>query len=310
MSPSRRRGFTLIELLVVIAILAVLIGLLMPAVQKVRAAAARAKCQNNMKQLALAAHNYHDALSRLPAGSAGSKIGPDGAYGSEDRTVWPHYLLPYTEQAVVWAALEKHQKTYAIKNALYAIPEGYHKTVIPYWACPSDPTGLKTTTKPGSDQGFHGNYVGNAGSGWFNGSGDGGTDLDGVFFTASYVRLLDITDGASTTLLLSEILVYRDTASNHDTHGRYWNVARSGGAWFSAAAGPNPADLDRLNHCVPTAPCSPGSDNQRVYARSQHAGGVNAALADGSVRFATNDVDPTVWKALATRAGGEVVGAW
>ncbi|VTU00788.1 Uncharacterized protein OS=Planctomyces maris DSM 8797 GN=PM8797T_22783 PE=4 SV=1: N_methyl_2: SBP_bac_10 [Gemmataceae bacterium] len=313
MKPSpAARGFTLIELLVVIAIIAVLIGLLLPAVQKVREAAARAKCQNSMKQVALAAHNYHDAANAFPAGM-NNAVGTDGAaYAGEDRRVWCHYLLPYLEQPAIGQAVLDVGAT----NALYAAaPTAAHvSTPIPFLTCTSDPASPKTATFAGN-QGFHSNYVACAGNTRFNGSSSTAAfqSLNGVFSPnpALRVTLLGITDGTSNTVLVSEIVLSPD-ATGHDTRGRIWNNARSGGVLFSTMAAPNSKTVnDRVNHCqsIPTAPCEAASGTDLlVLARSRHTGGVNAAMADGSVRFVSDGVDPTAWLGAGSRAGGEVAG--
>jgi prepilin-type N-terminal cleavage/methylation domain-containing protein/prepilin-type processing-associated H-X9-DG protein len=304
----RAKGFTLIELLVVIAIIAVLIALLLPAVQKVRDAAARMKCQNNLKQLALAAHSYHGTTEYFPAGTASALIGQDNipvAY-TEDRRVWPMYLLPYVEQNAVWQTLETRRMSGWPMYDLWNIPERIHVAVVPVWFCPSDPNGVKKTTYNNSDQGIHGNYAGCAGSTTFNGTGDGGNNLNGMFFSGSRLRIVDVLDGTANTLLLSETLVSPDK-TGHDMRGRYWNQARSGAAvFFSTLNQPNSATPDVINYCqsITTAPCSQSNNNQNSSARSAHSGGVNVALADGSVRFVTNSA--AGWKDAGTRAGGEV----
>src|SRR5690242_9275798 len=177
---GRRGGFTLIELLVVIAIIAILIGLLLPAVQKVREAANRTRCTNNLKQLGLAMHNYHDTSGNFPPGTATSLYGPDGLPSpGEDRRTWALFLLPYVEQTAVWNALEAYRTGLpANANVLpFAEPTGAHRTPLSVWYCRSDPNSPKTTTSGGSDQGMHGNYAACAGSTTFNTTGDGGSNL-------------------------------------------------------------------------------------------------------------------------------------
>jgi prepilin-type processing-associated H-X9-DG protein len=305
----------LIELLVVIAIIAILIGLLLPAVQKVREAAARTRCQNNLKQIGLAAHNYHDTNRCLPTGSS-DQISGDVADGK--RTNWLFFILPYMEQSALY------NNYYAWVQAGGTQPwwnEPNRMLVIPTYYCPSDPHSPKTKTHedrgPGSDQGFHSNYVGCAGSTSFNPGGSLGNNLNGIFYYASATSLMDIKDGTSNTLLTSEILVVPDDSSSpagHDVRGRMWNPANQGAILFTTLYPPNSVTVpDRLQYCqkgVVQAPCTATTTDIMLLARSLHTGGVNAGLADGSVRFVSNSINPTAtWQPLGTRAGGEVIGS-
>src|SRR6266487_2477136 len=131
------RAFTLIELLVVIAIIAVLIALLLPAVQKVREAANRTKCVNNLKQLGLACHNYHDVNRTFPSGTYASTYGSDAWTG--DRTSWPLLLLPYVEQANIWNTYQAWRVTQTTGWWPFLEPNGVHYAIVPVWLCPSDP---------------------------------------------------------------------------------------------------------------------------------------------------------------------------
>jgi len=300
------RGFTLIELLVVIAIIAILIGLLLPAVQKVRASAARTKCSNNLKQIGLALHNYHDTNEKFPAG-LNNAVGQDGAaYSGEDRRNWMLYTLEYLEQATVGQAVRSAPTT----NALYAVAptSTYAATPFAVLACPSDPNGGKQAM---GSQGYHTNYAACAGETTFNGASTPltYTTMNGIFYPLSCVRMTSITDGTSNTLLVSELVMSPDV-TGHDTRGRMWNNARDGAVLFSTLYKPNTATADRLGHCQSTtaAPCQTGSDNMVISARSLHSGGVNVVLADGSVRFVRDSVDANVWLGLGTRAGDEVPG--
>ncbi|MCE9566298.1 MAG: DUF1559 domain-containing protein [Planctomycetes bacterium] len=291
----------------VIAIIAVLIGLLLPAVQKVRESAARMKCANNLKQLALGTHNYQDSNGFFPPGITSALVGPDGAYG-EDRRVWSLYLLPYIEQNALWNVLESARASGSSMNGTWFLPGDPQLVMVPGWQCPSDPNGGKRTTISGN-QGVHGNYAALAGSTAYNTTTPGGTNMNGLFYTASRLQIMNITDGSSNTLMLSEILLSPDVTS-HDTRGRYWNQARSGGVLFTTLNPPNSPTPDVINHCqsISTAPCTQSDNNQNSSARSAHPGGVNVALGDASVRFVTNAA--AGWQVAGTRSGGEVPGVW
>jgi prepilin-type N-terminal cleavage/methylation domain-containing protein/prepilin-type processing-associated H-X9-DG protein len=312
---TQRRGFTLVELLVVIAIIAILIGLLLPAVQKVREASNRAKCQNNLKQLALALHNYHDARNGLPQGVA-NKIGQDGgAYTGEDRRTWVHSILPYIEQDTIGTTVENATAT----NAMYAVSpySQYKDTILQSLMCPSDANKGKTFTKLNSGQGFHINYAGCATETTFTPASPSGTQGfypelgTGMLYPQSRVKLPTVSDGTANTLLLSELRIVPDTTADHDTRGRLWNNARDGAVLFSTKGTPNTQTLpDQSGHCVTgydKVPCTKITDGTSLFqsARSMHLGGVNVAMADGSVRFVPETIDATLWNGLGTRAASE-----
>jgi prepilin-type N-terminal cleavage/methylation domain-containing protein/prepilin-type processing-associated H-X9-DG protein len=310
-----RGAFTLIELLVVIAIIALLIALLLPAVQKVREAAARMHCANNLKQLGLALHNYHDTQKHFPHGTYNNIDGtgntPAPYNGKQDRRCWMHDTLPYLEQGNLYRQFDAFMSTGAS-----ALNFPGNTTVVPNLLCPMDPLNPKTKTwnpggGPGNSQGIHGNYVLCAGDDYFNpGGAANSAKLDGIFFARSRIRLSDITDGSSHTALSSEIILTADVIDN-DVRGRYYNPAHCG-TLFSTRIPPNTLVPDQFDWCSsqpnPRAPCIWTPTNIFISPRSYHAGGVNLGMADGSVRFVADAVDPATFKALGSRAGGEPPG--
>lgn len=311
---SRLRGFTLIELLVVIAIIAVLIALLLPAVQQAREAARRSQCKNNLKQAALALHNYHDTHSVFPFGWGG-----DSSDMRPRRVSWMQMILPFIDQAPLYNTYVQENPTHTNTFSL-----GNKNTAIPALVCPSNPRSFV-----GGNLGFRGNYGGNGGS--VGGSGTGSfasTSGNGIFFRYSSVGMRDVVDGTSNTLLLAEG-VARPDGTNAGTAwgevGSYWGGGTSShhGTAFNAAQPPNARTPDCnytcANYEIHHAPCagyytSPAplvtcsSSDLGTYARSYHTGGVHVAMADGSVRFVSENISRVTWQNLATRAGGEILG--
>jgi len=313
--PRRRPAFTLIELLVVIAIIAILIGLLLPAVQKVREAAARSKCSNNLKQLALAMHMHHDSYQKLPYAS---KRSPDN--GSGDRQTWVPQIWPFIEQTALATAYNINTPFYQAPNTVPNTLNGPTGNTVPTYYCPSDRGPLAYVK---SDQYWRarGNYVVSWGEHAFQSQLDYYGD-EGVFGFKDWrsrdkpiqSQLTDISDGTSQTLLMSEVLMHPDDTG--DARGDILNDD-AGGAMFMTGATPN-VSIDLTKNCQnhPLTPCTPavtfgyanGTGYKAVHgARSNHAGGVNAALADGSVRFVTNNIALGTWIALGTAHKGDVV---
>jgi prepilin-type N-terminal cleavage/methylation domain-containing protein len=300
--PSHRPSFTLIELLVVIAIIAVLISLLLPAVQKVREAANRSKCQNNLKQIGLALHGYHDVYGLFPPGQWNTN-GTDVPY--YNRGCWVQHTFPFLEQT---AAFNDYKTFMDAGGRGDNYP--YSKRIFSIFMCPSDKANPKIITAPSfPNQGFHGNYVACAASTVFNPAGDStGTKRDGIMYAQSKTRIADVTDGVSNTLLLSELIIIPDTSTQHDIRGRYFN-SYDGNCLFSTADPPNSSQNDVDVNCVNVpniAPCAISSSNSIQHARSYHTGGVNATLGDASVRFVANSITASVYLALGTRASNEV----
>jgi prepilin-type N-terminal cleavage/methylation domain-containing protein/prepilin-type processing-associated H-X9-DG protein len=327
MSLTPRRAFTLIELLVVIAIIAVLIGLLLPAVQKVRGAAARIKCGNNLKQLGLAMHNHEGALGHYPT------LG-DYAVGATG-TAWslPSRLLPYVEQDNL-QRLVKYDLTYAHPDNVAVT-----KFRVPVLLCPAEVNDRERLD--GAVTHYPLSYGANAGT-WFVYDPASRTVGDGAFAVNRKARVADFTDGLSNTVGLAEVKAYtpylRDggtpgglgaapPASPGDVAGyggifkaesghTEWVDARIHQSGFTATFPPNtkvPYTAGGVLYDVDFNASREGATTTRptyaaVTARSFHGGGVNVVLMDGSVRFVTDAIPPATWRALATRAGGEVVG--
>lgn len=317
--PPRSLGFTLIELLVVIAIIAILIGLLVPAVQKVREAADRLRCSNNLKQITLALHAHHDAKKYFPPGSYNllDDLGSNMTPGKNDRRCWFHDTMLYIEQGALYSDFDAYMNTGGS-----ALTYSKSTAIVPSFMCPSDPVNpkVKTYRHDGTNeyhsQGFHGNYIVCLGDDYFNKNNDPktSTQTNGVFSAYSKTRLRDIKDGTSTTAVLSELILTSEPETGPvdltDIRGRYYNPSH-GGVYFSTRVTPNTLVPDQFDWCSsqpnPLAPCVWTGNNMFISTRSYHTGGVNMAFADGSVRFIFDSMDPATYKALGSRNGGEPI---
>ncbi len=290
-----RSGFTLIELLVVIGIIAILLGLLLPAVQKVRDAAARVQCQNNLKQLALALHQYHDAHHGLPPGHR-SLRNPDRMPSSG----WALSILPYLEQAPLHAASRAAYQTQS--RPFLNPPHRGLSTVVRVFVCPSDSRAAtaQIAQRTGELVAFT-CYLGVSGKDY--------STSDGVLFQDSRVRLGDITDGTSNTLMLGE----RPPSADLQFGWWYAGVGQVGTGSADLILGVREQNLQPI---TAGSPCGPGAYPFRpgrfsdpcsmFHFWSPHSGEANFAFADGSTRFLAYSAD-SVLPALASRAGGEAV---
>jgi len=332
-----RNAFTLVELLVVIAIIGILIALLLPAVQAAREAARRMSCTNNLKQIGLALHNFHDSHKEFPVGSP-SKSCP----GYPAIPAWQYrwsplaMLSPYMEQYNAYEALDMEMPLYGHTGVYRGPGYGVHPDnqgpvgiSIGFLFCPSD-RAEKVQPEYGAT-----NYLACWGRSLPTPSGTALFDTDGVFRSDDPVRFADITDGTSNTAAFSESLLppsgsgrFTLTDKTKDVamvsfrsgvlseqrcspFGSRVSASRRGARWvdgfvlYSAYYHWQPP-----NSAVPDCGVVSPMRSLWVAARSRHPGGVNVALCDGSVRFVSETVDLQTWHALASRNGGEVLGEY
>ncbi len=335
-TTQRCRAFTLIELLVVIAIIAILIALLLPAVQQSREAARRTQCRNNLKQIALAIHNYESTNATLPPSMA---INP--AVTSNNSWSIHGRILPYLEQVNLYSQIDLSR---AWGN--FPVISGFR---VPVYACPSDPKSDRAR-----DTGTNGIFLMptcygfNFGT-WLIFDPTTGRGGDGATFPNSKIRIASITDGTSNTLLTSEVHAWtaytrnggppstaipgtkplvaqyansglkdRIFVASQDGSGHTeWANGHSHHSGFTTTLTPNSDVIFNYSgidfHRTDYASRQEGSNTtsvsySAVNSRSYHTGIVQSALVDGSVRAISENIDLSIWRALGTRDGGEVIG--
>ncbi len=323
-------GFTLVELLVVIAIIGILIGLLLPAVQAAREAARRMQCTNNMKQCMLGMHNYVDVQGKFPVASYSGNT-----YADYYQTTWARALMPYIEQNAIYEGIplkannaaqgandnyfcKKRVQTYMCPScteqwykdngsgwALHNYVVCVGRTGTSQWTC-----GSPTVTNGWREDITYGSRTVHYKEGLFR---EGGPQGKGHYCQS----MASVVDGTSNTMALSELItVSKGSASPAADAGERGNLWYSYGCAYSAFFTPNTQEMDyegctpkRAANVVPHAPATDQTLNGGIVisARSFHSGGVNVALADGSVRFVSDTIDLNTWMAVSTLNDGETV---
>jgi prepilin-type N-terminal cleavage/methylation domain-containing protein/prepilin-type processing-associated H-X9-DG protein len=338
---KRRTAFTLIELLVVIAIIGILIGLLLPAVQKVREAAARAKCENNLKQMGLAIHNYESANRRLPFGKGPSFTQPAGipVYA---RWSFHSQILPFIEQGNLYSSIDFTfpPETPGMGGVVNFMPAYQNparqnadqcRTVVPIFLCPSDPA-PQDPNWPGQN-----NYYASQGAQYLcDLTGSELSTIDpterpnGPFYYLSNTRFADVLDGLSNTAFLSEkgrgfatptfnvdmiqipfqsSLNAMYTTCSAQTKGATPLTSKQGFSWVMGemcCTTYNHVSTPNTTSCAGIGyPGNMANMGMCVTANSYHPNGVNVFFGDGSVHFINNNIDIATWRAMGTMNGGE-----
>jgi prepilin-type N-terminal cleavage/methylation domain-containing protein/prepilin-type processing-associated H-X9-DG protein len=316
-ATGQSRGFTLVELLVVIAIIGVLVAILLPAIQSAREAGRRTGCFNNLKQVGLALHHFHDAYKRFPPGRGSP---PPKVFSAQA------FLLPYFEEGAIHDQIDLSQAPVllVIAGVTYSgtANSAAASSVLPVLQCASDPAAGRV---PGSTFGGT-NYAACSGSGLVN---SGSMNMaDGVFFTGSTIGFRNLVDGSSHTAAFGERMLGKgqsslvaqpelyplellsgqtvsDTTCDapasgtwYSTRGAKWILGNYGNTVYNHYRTPNSDKWDCMDQT---------QQKGWMGARSNHPGGVNLLMCDGSARFVENSIDALVWRALATRADNETI---
>jgi prepilin-type N-terminal cleavage/methylation domain-containing protein len=310
----QRSAFTLVELLVVIAIIGILVGLLLPAVQSAREAARRTQCANNLRQIGLSLLHFHDVNKRLPKGTMGTPV-----LGTP-YTSWLPPVLQFIEEQSLYHRLAIPAAGPELYMPFWtpdAAPGGPICTQLATFLCPSD-DGVTTITES-FGQFSLGNYLP-----FFPGQSLGQSmppvadTIKSAFGHQYGARIADITDGTSHTMIMAEYL--RSRGAPNDMRGHHYGAIQPGYGHMQTARTPNSSSPDLLfpNWCDPQSalnmPCAPGngagdaSTTDNASSRSRHPGGVHVVLGDNSIRFVSDEIDLTAWRAMASIRGHEVEG--
>ncbi len=312
-----RTGFTLIELLVVIAIIAILVALLLPAVQQVREAARKSQCQDNLHNIGTALHNYHGTFNALPPGSIVVKSADGSTYNGHGWT-WHASILPHIEQKPLYDAIQG-------PDGMGGEPGGVNSekqllagsSDLEIFACPSNPKVKSKPAKNGySTSTYNGNMgtrIGDGSDNCLSGSVSTADDMvnkawgcmngNGVFYISSSVRFGDVIDGLSNTIFVSEVV---DSGGDSQLLGGAGSDRKY---IFSGGADSNPP-TEMTEYLIAAEGNDPINGGAEEAAGSYHAGGAHFSLGDGAVRFLSENMHMPTYQAISTRAGRESPGSF